>query len=149
MPRFIGSKDANQGVVLETKPVASGVTVTEGDFVYETSGRVSSASIAGARLVGLAQSTITGNSAGTNTVLVNTTPQALFLVDNDNVGTTFAATHVGQYMDLIGATGAQLADTSTVSTTTNQLRVVEYNSEIAQGDISQGVFMIAEHANKL
>lgn len=151
--QFVGTLNANQEQVFKTLPVANGVTVTKGDFVYMTSGRVSSASIAGARLIGVAQSTVTGNSGGTNKVLVDVTRNALYAVDNDNVGTTFAASHVGQYMDLTGATGAQLADTSTVSTSSGQLLVWEYNPDIVptsiDSDDSVGIFSIAENAQSI
>lgn len=151
--QFVGTLNANQEQVFKTLPVANGVTVTKGDFVYMASGRVSSATIAGARLTGVAQSTVIGNSGGTNKVLVDVTRNGLYAVDNDNVGTTFAASHVGQYIDLTGATGAQLADTSTVSTSSNQLLVWEFNPDIIptlnDSDDSIGVFSIAENAQSI
>lgn len=128
--------------------MASGVTVTAGDFVYWSSGRITSATIAGARLLGVVEETATGNAGGTVKAMVTVEPTAKYLVDNDNVGTTFAATHVGTYFDLTGATGAQLVDTSTTSATTGQLYCLEYNPLIdpVKSDTSQGVFTIAEHA---
>lgn len=151
--RYVGSLNANQEQVFKTLPVANGVTVTIGDFVYLTSGRVSSASPAGIRLLGVAQSTVTGNSGGTNTVLVDVTPNALYAVDNDNVGTTYAASHVGTYFDIIGATGAQFADTSTTSSSSGQLHAFEFNpdSPYTNGDTdnSVGIFSIAESALRI
>lgn len=150
--RYVGSLNANQEQVFKTLPVANGVTVTANDFVYLTSGRISSASPAGIRLLGVAQSTVVGNSGGTNKVLVDVTPNALYAVDNDNVGTTYAAAHVGTYFDITGATGAQLADTSTTSTT-GQLLAWEFNpdSPYTAGDTddSVGIFSISESARTI
>lgn len=131
-------------------PVASGVTVTAGDFVYFSSGRITSASIAGARQVGMVLETATGNAAGTVSALVCIDDDVRFLLQNDNVGTTFAATHVGQYFDLTGATGAQLVDTSTVSQTTGNLLCLEYNPQIdpVKSDTSYGVFILVEAASE-
>lgn len=148
--RYVGSMNANQEQVLREYAVANSVTVTKGDFVYFSSGRITSASIAGVRLLGVAQSTVTGNSGGTNKVLVDVTPLGLYLIDNDNVGTTFAASHVGTYFDLIGATGAQQVDTSTTSSSSGQLVAMEFDpsyvSAGADSDNSVGVFCMAERA---
>lgn len=147
--KFVGTMNANQEQTFREYAVANGVTVTKGDFVYFASGRITSASIAGVRLLGVAQSTATGNSGGTVKVLVDVTPLALYAVDNDNVGTTFAASHVGTYFDLTGATGAQQVDTSTTSTT-GQLVALEfdpsYYSVGQDSDNSIGIFAIAERA---
>lgn len=146
--RYLGTIDGKSNALKQSLPVASGVTVTAGDFVYWASGRITSATIAGARCVGVVEQTATGNAGGTVKAMVTVEPTAKYLVDNDNVGTTFAASHVGTYFDLIGATGAQLVDTSSTSTTTGQLYCVEYNPQIdpVKSDTSQGVFIISEHA---
>lgn len=127
--------------------VASGVTVTKGDFVYFASGRITSATIGGEAVIGMALETATGNSGGTVKALVCMDPKMRYLLDNDNIGTTFAASHVGQKFNLTGATGAQLVDSSTASTTTGQLLCVEYNPQIdpVRTDTSWGVFTVAEH----
>lgn len=148
MARYLGTVDGKTNAATLSLPVANGVTVTAGDFVYfDGSGRVTNATIAGARLIGMAQETATGNSGGTVETLIIVEPNAKYLIDNDNVGTTFAATHVGDYFDLVGATGAQLVDTSSTSNTTGQLVCLEYNPAIdpVKGDASWGVFKIAEH----
>lgn len=145
--RFYGVLDGDQTGILLNLPVASGVTVTEGDFVYFASGRITSASVAGQPLIGMALATGTGNAGGTVKVLVQASPSAKYIVDNDNIGTTFAASHVGTKFDLIGATGAQLIDTSTTSATTGQMLCLEYNPPVdpLKSDTSQGVFKISEH----
>lgn len=148
MARFIRTVNGKTDFSSQNLPVASGVTVTAGDFVYFASGRITSASVPGQPLIGVVLETATGNAGGTVKALVITDPDAVYLVDNDNVGTTFAASHVGTKFDLIGATGAQLADTSTTSATTGQLLCVEYNPQIdpVKTDTSQGLFKVAEHA---
>lgn len=146
--RPIGRIDGNTNYATLKLKVANGVTVTEGDAVYFASGRITSASIGGQPLIGVVQETKTGNSGGTVEALVIVDPTMRYIVDNDNVGTTFAASHVGTKFDLIGATGAQLVDTSTTSATTGQLLCLEYNPNIQNlgSDVSQGIFVIAEHA---
>lgn len=152
MGRYLGTLDgkSTNAVTMEL-PVASGATVQGGDFVYFSSGRVTAASIATQRLAGFIPTgtpAATGNAGGTVKVLVIVEPRAKFLLDNDNVGTTFAASHVGQYFDLTGASGAQLVDTSTASTTDGQLVCLEYNPSIdpVKTDTTWGVYAIAEHA---
>lgn len=146
--RPLGRLDGKTNYATASFPVASGVTVTDGDFVYFASGRITSASIGTQQLIGVVQETATGNAGGTVEALVIVDPNMRYVVDNDNVGTTFAATHVGTKFDLIGATGAQLVDTSSTSATSGQLLCVEYNPQIdpIKSDVSQGVFVIAEHA---
>ena len=151
MARYLGTVDGKSNALTQTLPVADGVTITKEDFVYWASGRITNASVAGARLIGMAKETATGNAAGTVKAQVIVEPTAKYLVDNDNVGTTFAATHVGQYFDLVGATGEQLVDTSTVSQSSGQLYCLEFNPQIdpVKEDTSYGVFTIAEHALNL
>lgn len=154
--KILGDVDGGTNYAQYTFPVANGVTVNAGDFVYFASGRVTSATIAAARPIGMVQGAITGantgsatgNAAGTVTVDVVIDPELRYLLQNDNIGTTFAATHVGQYFDLIGATGAQLVDTSTVTTTTGTLLCVEYNPQIdpVKTDTSYGVFVLVNSA---
>lgn len=127
--------------------VDSGVTITEGDFVYfNGTGEITNASIGTQRLVGMALETATGNAGSTVDCLVCIDPTMRYLVDNDNDSTTFAAAHVGDNFDLIGATGAQLVDTSSTGTT-GSLVCLEYNPQIdpVKSDTSWGVFMIAEN----
>lgn len=146
--QLLGRVDGGTNFSTVLLPVASGVTVTAKDLVYFASGRITSATVAGARLIGCVLETATGNAGGSVKALVVVDPQMRYLLDNDNLGTTFAASHVGQYFDLIGATGAQLVDTSTVSATTGALLCLEYNPQISpvETDVSVGIFKIAEHA---
>lgn len=159
MAELIGSATGNFNAVTKEYPVANGVTVTDGDFVYLSSGRVTNASIAGKTLLGVVLGkasnaldnhtttlTATGDSAGTVKVLVCVDPNAKYVVDNDNDTTTFAVTHVGQAFDLTGSTGAQVVDTSTASTTTGQLECIGFGYN---GDNTLGVFIINEHKYKV
>lgn len=155
---LIGSAVSGFTGVTKEYPVANGVTVNSGDFVYLTSGRVTNASITGVTLLGMViggQSNdpsnhgttyaATGDSAGTVKVLVAHEPNAKYAIKNDNLGTTFAVSHVGQCFDLIGATGAQLVDTSTVGAT-GQVECVQFGYN---GDSTFGIFIINESKYKL
>lgn len=156
---YIGSAVGGANAVTKEYPVASGVTVNDGDFVYLSSGRVTSASVAGVTLLGQVvgknsddpasfQTTTlsaTGNAGGTVKVLVIVEPNAKFVMENDNVGTTFAVTHVGQCFDVTGATGAQLVDTSTAGTT-GQLECIGFGYN---GDTTKGIYIINEHKYKV
>src|SRR5258707_10194177 len=107
--KILGNVDGGANFATYAFPVGSGVTVTQGDFVYFSSGRITSATITGdSRPIGMALATAAGNAAGTVTALVCIDDDIRYLLQQDNIGTTFAASHVGQYFDLIGATGAQL-----------------------------------------
>jgi len=142
---LLGCIDGNTNFATYEFIVADTVTVNDGDFVYfDGDGEVTNATIAGARIVGMALDTVVGNDI--LKVLVCIDPQMRYLLDNDNVGTTFSAAHVGDYFDLVGATNAQLVDTSSTSNTTGQLVCLEYNPQIdpVKGDTSWGVFKIAE-----
>lgn len=145
---ILGNIDGGSNFAQYNFPVASGVTVTVGDLVYFASGRITSATIAGARPIGMVTETATGNAGGTVTANVVIDDDVRYLLKNDNVGTTFAATHVGQYFDLVGATGAQLVDTSTVSTTLGTLLCLEYNPQIdpVKTDTTYGVFLLVNSA---
>lgn len=161
MAEYLGRDEGHTNSVTREYPVASGVTVTDGDFVYLTAGRVSNASIAGKRLLGQVVGgdtqnldrayglTAVGNAGGTVKVLVNIERDARYLIDGDNVGTTLAVTHEGTYFDLTGNTGAQLVDTSTTSATAGQLVLIKFNPGIRGTDSSWGVYRIAENQHSV
>lgn len=146
--KLLGYLDGGTNYATYAFPVASGVTVTAGDFVYFSSGRITSATVSGGRLIGVVLETATGNAGGTVSALVAIDDNIRYLLANDNVGTTFAVTHVGQYFNLVGATGAQLVDTSTVSATLGQLLCLEYNPQIdpVKTDTTYGVFVLVNSA---
>lgn len=144
--QLLGRADGNTNFSTQPIVVASGVTVTKGDFVYFASGLLSSASVDGKKLVGMALETQTGNATGTVKCLVCVDPTMRYLVDGDQVGTTLAQSHQGTYFDVTGATGAQLVDTSTTGTT-GQLLLLEFNPQVdpVRTDVSNGTYVIAEH----
>lgn len=156
--KCIGTASGVANFQTKEYPVASGVTVNSGDFVYLSSGRVTAANVAGVTLLGMVAGknsadpsdhsttlSATGNAGGTVKVLVIVDPAAKFVVKNDNDSTTFAASHVGTCFDLIGATGAQLVDTSSTGTT-GQLECIQYGYN---NDATLGVFIINEHKYKV
>lgn len=156
--QYVGSATGNSNAVTKELPVASGVTVYSGDFVYTASGRITSATIAGVTLLGLAvgqnsaspatvtdTQSATGDSGGTVKMLVIVEPGAKYACKNDNVGTTFAASHVGTCFDLTGNAGSQLVDTSTTGTT-GQLECIGFSYG---GDDTMGLYIINEHKYKV
>lgn len=147
--KLLGRIDGNTNFAQYQWPVANGVTVTVGDFVYLTGGTLSSATINGdSRPVGMVTETATGNAALTVKANVCIDPQMRYLLKQDNDSGTFAATDIGKYFDLVGATGAQLVDTSTGSATTGVLVCLEYNPVIdpVSADTTYGVFKLVESA---
>lgn len=146
--KILGNIDGGTNWATYPFVVTSGVTVTAGDFVYFASGKITNATVAGARMIGMAAETATGNAGGTISALVTIDDDLRFLLQNDNIGTTFAATHVGTYFDLIGATGAQLVDTSTTSATLGTVVCLEYNPQIdpVKTDTTYGIFMLVNSA---
>lgn len=156
---YVGSAVSGATAVTKQYPVASGVTVSDGDMVYMSSGRVTGASIGSAvDMLGMVQGgqaqdpsnvgttfQTVGDSAGVNQVLVTVEPNAKYVMKNDNIGTTFAASHVGQFFALIGATGAQLVDTSTVSATSGTVECIQFGYN---GDNTLGVFILSNSLYK-
>lgn len=128
--------------------INSGATLASGDIVNFSSGELDVAG-AGERILGVV---VKAAVSTTNNVQVNATPFLRLIMDNDNVGTTFAATHVGFGFDITGATGAQVVDTSTatdLATTTNsaQLACTAFQPQFSSstGAVSLGEFTIKEH----
>lgn len=145
--QLLGRTDGGTNFSTYSFIVTSGVTITKGDFVYFASGELTNASVAGALLVGVAMETATGVANNSVKCKVCVDPEMRYLLDNDQDSATFAVTDVGKFFDLIGATGAQLVDTSSGSATTGQLLCLEYNPQISpvETDTSVGVFKIREH----
>jgi len=119
-------------------------TFAAGDFVMldESTGEVVVAT-AGSSILGVA------NEAATNAstkVSVDITPGMLVLMDNDNAVETFAATHVGEWGDFTGGTGAMQVDSNTLSSTKAQVQCLEYNPQGYgfDSDTSIGLFFVAE-----
>lgn len=124
------------------KKYDGGGTFAKGDFVKLSSGELVVATAGDTNILGVALAA--GTSSSVN-VAVDVTPGLMVIMDNDNVGTTFAATHVGTKFDITGSTGAHLVDTSTTGTTGNLL-CLAYNPQ-GYGfdtDTSIGLFSVDE-----
>lgn len=98
---------------------------------------------AGSSILGVAKEAATNASTG---VLVDITPNMVVLMDNDNDTETFAATHIGEWGDFTGGTGAMLVNSNTLSTTVAQLQALVYNPKGYgyDSDTSIGLFYVAE-----
>jgi len=132
--------------VLEFK---SGATTAAGDLLNIESGVLAVAGT-GDFILGQGLESSVNLSTG---VQVNCVPGLIVVMDNDNVGTTFAVTHVGARFDITGLTDAQLVDTSSVDTSatapTGTLVCMAYNPQNTgrsdlNTDISVGLFTIYE-----
>jgi len=119
-------------------------TFAAGDFVMfdGSTGEVVVAT-AGNSILGVAKEAATAASTG---VSIDITPNMVVLMDNDNDTETFAATHVGEWGNFIGGTGAMLVDSNTLSSTKAQLQCLEYNPQGVghDSDTSIGKFYVAE-----
>lgn len=141
---MLGRADGKVNFATYSFPIASAVTITAGDFVYQdASGRITNASIGGTRLVGMSMETATGNAGGTVVALICVDPLMRYLLKTTG---TFTVASVLRNFDLSGATNAQLVDGATVGTT-GQMLCLEYNPQIdpVKSDTTYGVFIIAEH----
>ncbi len=123
------------------RPFASNATLARGDLVNVTANQLEIAAT-GERIAGILKKASTSASEGSQ---VNITPYLTYLMDNDNVGTTFGATHANSYyFDITGTTGAQVVDTSTLLasdtvTSTGQVVCLAYDPN--GDDASVGLFM--------
>lgn len=157
LTQYLGRDEGHTNNVTREYAVVDGDTVYDGEHVFLSGDRVTSDAIAGVRLLGTVvggdtqdldrgySGSATGDTAGDVKVLVNIERDARYLMKADNVGTTLAASHVGQYFDLVGNAGSQLVDSSTVNSTGGQLVLIEFNPGIRGTDDAYGIFRIAEH----
>jgi len=150
---------ANNGVTRQYK-VANGATVYVGEFVYldQSTGRVTSASIAGKRLLGTVvgrddaayisgrtlATSATGDAGGTVTVLVDIEPQNRYLMKADNVTNTLDETDQGKYYNLIGSPGSQLVGMASESTSSGQVVCLRTPVTIRGVDATYGLFKIVQ-----
>lgn len=145
-PRVIGSLSPVGPVVKEYN--ASG-SFAQNDFVKfdGASGEIDVAT-AGASILGVCTDYGTSGAftAASTNVAVDVRPLMVVLMDNDNDTETFASTHIGEWGDFTGGTGAMLVDSNTLSTTKAQLFVLEYNPQGygLDDDTSIGKFLVAE-----
>lgn len=136
-------------------PVASGVTVTDGDFVKLAAGVITNATIGTGKLFGVVQggdtvsldsrsyrNTALGVADGSVQVLVSVASETRYEVP---VTAALAADAVGSYYNLTGATGVQKVDNATKSATVGQLLCVQRILDAA-GAYTKGVFLVAANA---
>lgn len=154
---YLGRDQGDTKSVTREYAVTNSATVYDGEFVYLSAGFVTSASIAGKKLLGTVvggdtqnpvrtySASATGNAGGTVKVLVNVERDARYLMKSDQVGTTLAATHEGTYFDLVGNPGSQLIDSSTTSATLGQMLLIKFNPGIRGTDSTYGIFTMAKN----
>ena len=108
-PVAIGRIDGHTNYASKDFVVANGVTINAGDFVYFSSGTITNASVNGARLLGMAEGTGTGNATGTVRVKVCVDRNMLYLLKSTTALTVSNGTNadIGQYFDITGATTVQ------------------------------------------
>lgn len=150
-PQALGRIDGHTNYATREYVVANGVTINEGDFVKNTAGTVTNASMTGdSRPLGMALGTATGNAGGTVTVLVCVDPNMLYLIKSSS--TAFAATDRLSYFDLANAN--QIANTA--STTTGAFILLHLGNDTVPNSpvtaiagantASYGIFKLVESA---
>ena len=156
MSRNLGKATGATNFATVEKPVASSVTVTDGDFVKLASGRVTNASIGTGRLLGTVNGSdstnldspsyrnqTVGNSDGTTTVLVELATDNRYELA---VSASLAADAEGSYYNLSGNTGAQVVDNASKDASVGQLLCIERIATNAAGDeFRKGVFVVAQN----
>lgn len=141
-PRIVGSPNQYGSI-----KVTAGEAIAKNDFVtLLTDGEVE-ATAAGEGIFGIALEAATAK--GDIITVARVYPGMQVIMDNDNTGTTFAASHIGGRFDITGTTGAQVVDTSTIAqdgTDAGQLFCIGYNPKGfgLDSDTSIGLFEIAE-----
>lgn len=127
---------------------ASSETLAANDLVNIGSDGELDLAATGERILGV---TVEDATSSSTSVSVDITPYQRVIMDNDNTGTAFAATHVGSTFDITGATGAQVIDTSTVAdgsaaAAAGQVSCLEYNPQGfgLDDDTSIGMFLLRE-----
>lgn len=119
-------------------------TFAKNDFViFDGSTGELVVATAGNSILGVSNEAATSTSTN---VQVDITPMMVVLMDNDNTSETFAATHVGEWGNFTGGTGAMVVDSDTLSSTKAQLQCLVYNPQGYgyDSDTSIGLFFVAE-----
>ena len=156
MSRNLGKATGATNFATVEKPVANGVTVTDGDFVKLASGRVTNATIGTGRLLGTVngsdstnldspsyRNTTVGDADGTTTVLVELATDNRYELP---VSASLAADAEGSYYNLQGNTGAQEVANASKSATVGQLLCIErIATNLAGTEFKKGVFVVAQN----
>lgn len=122
---------------------ASGTFAVNDFVIFDGSTGEVTVATAGNSILGVAREAAT---AASTDVQIDITPMMVVLMDNDNDTETFAATHVGEWGNFIGGTGAMVVDSNTLSSTKAQLQCLAYNPQGYgyDSDTSIGLFFVAE-----
>lgn len=127
-PRIVGSGT----VGYEFMDVTAGAAIAKNDFVVlKTDGQAEPVA-SGAPIYGIALNA--ASEAGDSIRVARAFKGMVVMIDADQVGTTLTSAHVGGRVDITGATGAQLVDSSTVAqvgdgTDTGELLIKEVNPQ--------------------
>jgi hypothetical protein len=132
-----------------TMEVLAGEAIAKHDFVnFVGDGKVEAVD-AGDPIFGYALEAATAEDE--TITIVRVVPGMQFLMDNDNVGTTFALTHIGGRFNITGDSGEMLVDTSSVDiagdgTDHGQLFCLGFNPKGfgMDSDTSIGIYQVAE-----
>jgi len=130
-----------------TVTLTAGEAIAKNDFITLLTDGQAEVTAAGEGIFGIALES--ASAAGQKIKVRRVHPGMVVMMDNDNVGTTFASSHVGARFDITGTSGAQLVDTSTAAqdgTDAGQLFCIEFNPKGYgfDSDTSIGLFEIAE-----
>lgn len=122
---------------------ASGTFAVNDFVIFDGSTGEVTVATNGVSILGVAREAATSASTA---VSVDITPFMVVLMDNDNAVETFAATHIGEWGDFTGGTGAMYVDSNTLSSTKAQLQCLAYNPQGYgyDSDTSIGLFFVAE-----
>ena len=156
MSRNLGKATGATNFATVEKPVADGVTVTDGDFVKLVAGEVTSANIGTGRLLGTVNGSNTADLVSQsyrNTTVGDTDNPATVLVElaTDNryelpVSSSLAADAEGSYYNLQGATGNQSVNNASKSATVGQLLCIERIATNTAGtEFRKGVFVVSQN----
>lgn len=146
---FVGNLRGETHAESIERPVTSAVTVTSGDFVTITDGRVALPADGG-KIAGVVNGgdtsklasvpgvrTATGNAGGTVKVLVTVGNDLRYLV---KASRALTAADEGDRFDLNGGTGAQVVDGT--ASATGSLLCVKANPGIRGTDNTYGIFVV-------
>lgn len=154
---YINREDAQSNSATRECAVADTVTVFNRDFVGYAAGRITSAGIATLRIIGmvmggnsrlvgrsqrLAQGGVlstTGNTTGSNKVLVNIEPEAEYLI---KASAALTAAQVGATFNLQGNAGSQLINATADVEGDGQFELVRLGNGMRGTDNTFGVFRI-------
>ena len=130
-----------------TVTLTAGEAIAKNDFITLLTDGQAEVTATGKGIFGIALES--ASAAGQKIKVRRAHPGMVVMMDNDNVSTTFASSHVGARFDITGTSGAQLVDTSTAAqdgTDAGQLFCIEFNPKGYgfDSDTSIGLFEIAE-----